>query len=490
MANHRAQGLGCQTCAEGPCACDEGSCGACQQFATVNEFTTARSIEGWTLTGDWALRTFAPQSQVEPRTIFSGQVLGTDGNRSDPAPGEEAETSYARTPEVPLPETVVFWSWHVDEGAGDHDAKSVRVSTDGGISWVTLADCNLDPGLPFCAYVNTADPAAWAQVELAVPEPLQGQLGIIEFGYDTVDECCTFEKGWYIDSLNVGTECACVADSDCMRYGSACGSGQCLPTGECGLLPSPLDWPCGDPTTNECNGADTCDGQGYCRDHLEPTGLVTCDDCPSGGPCSVCVEGECPDCGSVGFDPGFDNPMTVADWTISPLFGSPDWGLFDEAPRNANPGSEPVPFPNAPVFGVDGNRDPPYPGYEMEHSRVVTGEGIIAAALTFDSWHVDEGGANHDTKRVELSVDDGATWHELANCEGAAGSQLFCTPVGDGRAGDDWDAISLDTSAWEGQTGRLRFSYDTQDGCCSFERGWFIDNLDGFTQVCEDDPFP
>lgn len=488
VPNHRPMGLSCQTCTDGPCACNEGVCGSCLEYAAVNDFITDRSIEGWTLTGDWALRTFAPQSQHEPRTLFTGQVLGTDGNRSNPAPGAETETSYARTPTLRLPEVLRFSSWHLDEGGGDHDDKSVRVSIDGGISWMPLADCNLDPSLPFCAYVDTADASAWSLVELPLPEPLHGQMGIIEFGYDTVDECCTFEKGWYIDALNVGTECACVADLDCMGYGTACGSGQCLPTGECGLLPSPEGWPCGNPSSNDCDGPDTCDGLGYCRDHLSPSGLVTCDDCPS-GECSVCWEGQCPDCGAMGYDNGFDNPLTVADWTVTGLFGSPDWRLYDEAPRNANPGSVPVPFPNAPVYGVDGNRDPPYPGNEMEHSQVVTGEGVIAAQLTFDSWHVDEGGVNVDSKRVELSVDDGATWHELANCEGAAGSQPFCTAVGDGRAGDDWDAVVLDTSAWEGQTGRLRFSYDTQDGCCAFERGWFIDNLNGFTLVCEDDPF-
>ena len=38
-------------------------------------------------------------------------------------------------------------------------------------------------------------------------------------------------------------------------------------------------------------------------------------------------------------------------------------------------------------------------------------------------------------------------------------------------------------------TGMLRFTYDTSDACCGFERGWYIDNLN-FAQYCNDPQFP
>lgn len=104
------------------------------------------------------------------------------------------------------------------------------------------------------------DLGVWVQVELLLFELFYGQMGIVEFGYDIVDECCIFEKGWYIDVLNIGMECVCVVDFDCLSYGSVCGLGQCLFMGECGLLFLFVDWFCGDLLSNDCDGVDICDG--------------------------------------------------------------------------------------------------------------------------------------------------------------------------------------------------------------------------------------
>jgi hypothetical protein len=135
-----------------------------------------------------------------------------------------------------------------------------------------------------------------------------------------------------------------------------------------------------------------------------------------------------------------------------------------------------VPFPNAPVYGTDGNRFPPYPGGHDESSFVTTSPVEIPLQVSFQSWNVDEGSVPYDTKRIEISVDGGASWNTLVDCQ-VAQTQPFCTYVNDGRAADAWDAITLDTSPWSGMLGQLRFSYDTVDGCCDFERGWFIDDL-------------
>jgi len=486
MPNDVDDGLTCGACASGQCACAAGTCDECAAFAPTNNFVTTRSIVGWELTGDWALRRETPQSQPEVQTYFPGQVLGTDGNRTAPFPGAEIEVSYARTPPVVLPETIAFLSWNIDEGGGASDNKTIRASVDGGATWQVLADCATDPVHVFCQYTAQADPGIWGLAQIPVPLPLQGQVGIVEFGYDTGDACCDFEKGWYIDSLNIATECACLVNADCEAFTDVCGTGYCQASGECGLLPMPDDTACGDPLDNDCNGADTCDGVGYCRDNMAATGLNLCGDCPGGAGCSYCDDGQCLDCMSFTDFSDFSNPAGTEGWVVNSFEGTPDWRLYDEAPPNENIGSLPVPFPNAPVYGIDGNRNMPYPGSESEHSEVITNVGAVPSEVTFISWNVDEG-SFFDTKRIDISVDGGATWNNLVDCEAGA-LQPFCDFVDDGRAADDWDLITIDTSMWEGQAGQLRFMYQTGDSCCGFERGWYIDDL-SFASFCDDQPF-
>ncbi len=484
LENHVDDGMSCTACAGEDCLCTAGACDLCNSFAPANNFTTTRSIEGWELTGSWGLHRRTPQSELAPASEFVSQVLGSDGNRVAPFPGSEIETSYARTAPVVLPEMIIFLSWNVDEGGGPSDNKTVRVSVDDGATWDTLVDCAADPSWPFCQPSMAQDPAIFSLVQIPVPMGLQGQTGIVEFGYDTVDDCCDFEKGWYIESLNIATECACAIDEDCAGLDTQCGTAVCSVSGECGLSPMPEGSDCGDPFENDCNGADECDGVGYCRDNMASTGLDTCFDCPGGQTCSYCDDGQCLDCTTFTNFNDFSDP-SVTPWTITAIVGTADWGFFDEAPLNGN-GTGPTPFPNAPVFGTDGNLDPPYPGAEIEHSQVVTSVGVVPAELSFASWNVDEGGGFYDTKIIDISVDGGMTWTNLVNCQ-MGSTEAFCDFRDDSRAIDDWDEITLDTSPWAGMMGQLRFTYNTEDGCCGFERGWYLD----FTfAICDDVAFP
>ncbi|MCH9686795.1 MAG: hypothetical protein K0V04_35505 [Deltaproteobacteria bacterium] len=486
MPNHLDDGLVCSTCPSGQCTCSEGACGECNVFAATNNFITDRSIEGWALTGSWALRRQTPQSEVDLASVFPGQVLGSDGNRVAPYPGSEIEVSYARTPTITLPNMIAFLSWNVDQGGGISDNKTVRISVDDGMTWELLADCSIDASPSFCTPIMERDPAVWDLVQIPIPPAFQGQPGIVEFGYDTGDACCNFEKGWYIDSLNVATECVCSVDEDCSDYTTTCGTAICSVSGECGLMPMPLETVCGDPFANDCNGADTCDGVGYCGGNELANGLVNCGDCPGGGPCSFCDAGQCLDCLSFSDFGDFNDPGSIAEWQVTGISGTPGWGLYNEAPTNSN-GTPAVVFPNAPVFGTDGNREVPYPGGHTESSQVVTGEGTVPASFTFISWNVDEG-SGFDTKRIELSVDGGMTWNMLVDCDLGA-TQPFCFNVADGRLATDWDPIALDTSMWAGQQGQIRFTYNTGDSCCGFEQGWYIDDLNAFSISCNDMPF-
>ncbi len=483
-SNNVIDGQACTGCAEEPCTCTAGACGICAQFAPTNNFSTAKSIEGWEFTGSWGLYTRAPQSEMSVAAEFPGQVLGSDGNRVAPFPGSEVEAGYALTPPTILPATISFLSWNVDEGGGASDNKTIRVTTDDGATWNTLADCSVNPAFPFCVYDDDQPPGVFTLAEVPVPPALQGQLGRVEFAYDTGDACCNFEQGWYIDALNIATECVCSFDEQCAMYSGECGTGYCTTTGECGLLPEANGTDCGDALDVDCNAADACLG-GYCRDNVANNGLDVCDDCPGGATCSFCDAGACLDCQSfTDFVGGFSDPFNGPPWVVTPIVGVAGWGVYTEAPPNEQ-GAIATVFPNGPVYGTDGNRTPPYPGGESESSSVVTSIGTVPSQLTFGSWNVDEGGGSYDRKRIEISVDGGGSWAVLEDCQQGS-TQPFCDYRDASRAIDDWDAITLDTGPWFGQSAQLRFTYETGDSCCGFERGWYLDLT---FAICGDLPF-
>jgi hypothetical protein len=497
VENLAPDGATCTGCPLGQCSCNAGACGDCT-FAPNNNFITTHSIEGWELTGGWALYRAAPQNTISGEVVFEGQVLGTDGNRSLPYPGGEIESSYARSAPTTLPATLDFQSWNVDEGNGmPFDAKSVAVTIDDGVTWTVVADCTINPGLAFCISMQDRAPDAWDSISIPLPPEMVGQQGRVEFRYNTSDGCCGFERGWFIDVTNFAGECACGDDAACTPYENECGAGACGATGECELTAVAADTACGDDAAGECTAADTCDGVGYCLTHDQPSGLTVCHDCPSGDNCWFCEEGACNDCVASQPTNDFSFGFATYGWVAESLDGTGnDWRTYSQAPPDREVGSVAIPFPNTPVFGTDGNRVFPYNtmvdpfNMQTENSQVTTSADLVPASITFDSWHVDEGN-NVDNKTIQISVDDGATWTNLLDCNTAGDQALypFCILRSDDRPGDAWDAISIDTAAYAGMVGRLRFTYATLDGCCNFERGWYIDNLN-FAQSCNDPQFP
>ncbi|MBI4705220.1 MAG: hypothetical protein HY744_29275, partial [Deltaproteobacteria bacterium] len=166
----------------------------------------------------------------------------------------------------------------------------------------------------------------------------------------------------------------------------------------------------------------------------------------------------------------FEDPSQIQGWQRNG-----GWGLYTEAPPSQQ---EPWPIvfqSRGTVFGTDGNRSQPYPGGEVENSQAITTPFKVPAKITFLSWHVDEGSHPYDTETIGLSLNGGQSWLMLVDCEQDINPQTFCQQRNQ-RGADDWDSIVLDTAAWQGQTGILRFTYNTGDDCCDFERGWFIDN--------------
>lgn len=459
-------GSACSACAGGTCACSGAVCVNCAP-ATSNSFAALSSVDGWQLTGSWRLYTEAPPNKNDPNPIpFGTRVFGTDGNRSLPYPGGEAEASSAISRSGVIPSTLQFLSWNVDEGGSSYDTKTVSVSVDGGASWTVLVDCNGGSTLPFCVGTQDRPANAWDLIQIDA-SAFAGQVGMVRFTYDTMDSCCEFERGWFIDVTSFGTTCACAGDADCTTLTDACASGTCDPgTGECAIIPQPPGIGCGDATMDTCTTPDSCDGAGFCGgNHLNGG---TCDQCALGaGQCDICTVGVCLDCMNIPPINTFDIPDSIANWELTG-----GWGLYSAAPPSlVNPAA--VPFASQ-VFGTDGNRVPPYPGMELENSYMRTQARVIPPTLSFLSWNEDEG--TTDRKRISISVDGGATWTVLADCnDGPLQDLPFCLFV-QNRAADAWDLVEIDTAAFAGQVGIIEIQYNTQDACCDFERGWFLDD--------------
>lgn len=181
--------------------CDDGNANPFDGCSNHCACSAQSAAAAFSFTGGWGLYTAAPPSQAAPSPIpFPHPAIGTDGNRVPPYPGSETESSFAETPQITLPDVLTFESWHVDEGSF-FDTKRIRVSVDGGQSFITLIDCQMaQSGAPFCAPSQDKPGTTWDAV--SIPTGFGGQKGIVRIEYDTVDACCQFERGWFIRNAN------------------------------------------------------------------------------------------------------------------------------------------------------------------------------------------------------------------------------------------------------------------------------------------------
>ncbi len=262
-------------------------------------------------------------------------------------------------------------------------------------------------------------------------------------GYDplAMEVCRTYDAFLPDDTCTSNADCT--AGQVCaFAEPAACGevaSGRCLPQpASCEGVPQ--DPVCG------------CDGVGYASQ---------CEADRAG----VGVRG--PGSGAVGSGPiDFD----AAPGPVLTVTG--DWDIYAQAPPS--PQHAAVAFPSL-VLGTDGNRVAPYPGNHAEQSSATLGPVTLGSVLSLRSWHVDEGNA-YDRKAITFESDAGQTW-VLVDCNAGINPQAFCEPSTASRPGDAWDHVALDTAILAGETGTLRLSYDTGDGCCDFEQGWYVDDL-------------
>jgi hypothetical protein len=218
-------GVACDNCSTPPCdVCAASECLSCPVAQTIDFL----DFSGWAFTGDMGVASCLAPNSVTPTDSpcfpayealgdpLTAPVLGSNGSRTGaPAPSNEVSSSTLRTAPTPLPAAITFKSWHQDRGGNDtfvpRDTKIIRVSVNGGGSFTTILNCDGNMTVPFCLPSTPNQNRAldqWDDVSIPVPMNLQGQVGIVEFAYDTVDSGQGWERGWYVDDLNLNT-CDC-----------------------------------------------------------------------------------------------------------------------------------------------------------------------------------------------------------------------------------------------------------------------------------------
>lgn len=267
-----------------------------------------------------------------------------------------------------------------------------------------------------------------------------------EYDDISLESCQPYYFDLYATACNDNADCA--ADSWCFHVEeAACGdraAGLCFPY-PLGCEANAIETVCG------------CDGQTYDNE---------CEAAAAG--VSVQSQGACETCEPIeDFDEDYDEGPSLL------LEATGDWGLYTASAQST---FSAVPF-GSQVLGTDGNRVQPYPGSHDEDSTALLGPVTLDEALSFRSWHVDEGGSTYDRKRIVFEPADGSAPTVLVDCNAGINTQAFCTFNMTSRPGDDWDSIVLDTTALAGQEGNLRFEYDTLDSCCSAEQGWYLDDF-------------
>lgn len=217
----------CSSCSDtGFCEmCLAGSCEACQP---VQNFQNA-DLSGWTFSGDWQVNSClspnslattdgscfpSPMTAAELEASLKAPVLGNNGSRTGVNPWtgaqNEVEVGAFITAPTTIPANLTFNSWHQDRGGKDtfnlRDKKQVRVSIDGGTTWTTVVNCESNDTVAFCQpWPGNTNRAVndWDPISIPIPPNLVGKTGIFEFSYDTVDAGQGWERGWYVDDLNI-----------------------------------------------------------------------------------------------------------------------------------------------------------------------------------------------------------------------------------------------------------------------------------------------
>ncbi|MEA3202322.1 MAG: hypothetical protein QOE90_3750 [Thermoplasmata archaeon] len=143
---------------------------------------------GWSATGFWHVSTKRPFSA--PNSLWYGQEA--TNNYDNGATNSGSATSPAFT--VPSGSPVLkFKSWYDTESLTAFDQKLVEITTNGGVTWLPLAQIT-DASL-------TWNGESYSLASYA------GQTAQIRFRFDTIDSLSNAYQGWFVDDVFVSVPC-------------------------------------------------------------------------------------------------------------------------------------------------------------------------------------------------------------------------------------------------------------------------------------------
>ena len=145
----------------------------------------------------------------------------------------------------------------------------------------------------------------------------------------------------------------------------------------------------------------------------------------------------------------------AAGWTEGTISGINTWNISNSAGDGANLGSKAYGAPNSGSSG-------------MEHSYIESPvfDASAGGNLIFDTWMCNETGY-YDREHVRISYNGGSSWQTLVNY-----TESFWNTQ------SQWITHTVNIPASSGTANtKIRFEYDTIDGCCGCSGGWFIDNI-------------
>lgn len=127
------------------------------------------------------------------------------------------------------------------------------------------------------------------------------------------------------------------------------------------------------------------------------------------------------------------------------------------------------------MMGSNGNAGPDCDNNHNENSYLISPEISLPNAeklnLEFDSLAADEAGSceeDYDSKAVAITTDGGNSFTVLNDCHSLNASVHYKL---DNRK---W---RFDISEFAGEDIQIMFKYNTEDGCCEEDLGWFVDNI-------------
>ena len=348
-------------------------------------------------------------------STFSSKVYGT------PNDGDQLgyENSYLLSPALNTTggATISFESWVNNESNNPYDAELVQISYNGGSSWETLVPTTDSKWLTL---------KQWVSFSLTVSSSKGSANTRVRFVYDTVDDCCGYgsQVGWFIDNFQVS---GASGGSGCEDW-NPCTDDVCDPTAGCVHIPNSASCDDGD----SCTSNDKCSG-GTCKGTPLPAGS--------------------------GYTENFNG--SAPGWTSGAFSGANGWKL-----ASASGGTSPVTF-SSKAYGTPNNGDQLGEEYSYLLSPVFNLSG--GGTISFDSWVNNEDNDPYDAESVQISYNGGASWQTLVS----SSDSKWLTHK-------QWITFTIPVPATSGTANtRVRFVYDTVDGCCGFSDavGWFIDNF-------------